>query len=266
MRLEFLIIDPQNDFSDTPDAALPVPGASADAERLAQLLNRLGNRIAEIHVTLDTHQWVDIAHPIFWRDGADRQPAPFTQITVADVENEVWRPFRPEHRPRALDYVRALSDNGRYTLTIWPPHCLVGTWGHGVIPVVAEALRHWEETGFARVDYVTKGHNPWTEHYSAVQADVPDSADPRTQLNTHLIRTLEQADLVALSGQALSHCVANTVRDIADYFGPESVRKLVLIEDTSSPVPGFEDLARQFLRDMKQRGMKTAKAAEFLRR
>ena len=264
MRLEFLIIDPQNDFSDTPGAALPVPGASADAGRLAQLLDRLGDRIAEIHVTLDTHQLMDIAHPVFWLDARGQRPAPFTQITVADVENGVWRPFRPEYRQRALDYVRALRDGGRYTLTVWPPHCLIGTWGHGVIPVVAEALRRWEEQGFARVDYVAKGHNPWTEHYSAVQADVPDPADPGTQLNVRLIETLERADVVALSGQALSHCVANTVRDIADYFGRESVRKLVLIEDTSSPVPGFEELARQFLADMGRRGMKTARAAEFL--
>ncbi len=264
MRLEFLIIDPQNDFSDTPAAALPVPGASADAERLAGVLDRLGGRIDEIHVTLDSHQLVDIAHPVFWRDSKDERPAPFTQITVADVENGVWHPFDPQFQRRALDYVRALRDNGRYTLTIWPPHCLIGTWGHNVIPVVAGALRRWEEAGFKRVDYVTKGHNPWTEHYSAVQADVPDPADPTTQLNIRLIKTLESADVVALSGQALSHCVANTVRDIADYFGQESVRKLVLIEDTSSPVPGFEDLARQFLMDMRQRGMKTASAADFL--
>lgn len=263
MRLEFLIIDPQNDFSDAPGAALPVPGAGADAERLAGLLDRLGDRIAAIHVTLDTHQLVDISHPIFWRNQQGQPPPPFTQITVADVEQGVWRTFRPEHQQRALDYVRALRDNGRYTLTIWPPHCLIGTWGHGVMPVMARALQRWEETGFARVDYVTKGHNPWTEHYSAVQADVPDPTDPGTQLNTRLIRTLENADVVALSGQALSHCVANTVRDIADYLGQESVRKLVLIEDTSSPVPGFEELARQFLASMRQRGMKTAKAAEF---
>jgi nicotinamidase/pyrazinamidase len=38
----------------------------------------------------------------------------------------------------------------------------------------------------------------------------------------------------------------------------------VLIEDTSSPVPGFEDLARQFLSDLRQLGMKTVRAAEFL--
>lgn len=263
MRLEFLIIDPQNDFSDTPGAALPVPGANADAERLAGLLDRLDGQVEQIHVTLDTHQFVDIAHPVFWRDDADERPAPFTQIAVEDVENGRWRAFDARCQQRALVYVRALRANGRYTLTVWPPHCLIGTWGHNVMPAVAGALRRWEEAGFKRVDYLSKGHNPWTEHYSAVQADVPDPADPTTQLNVGLIKTLENADLVALSGQALSHCVANTIRDIADYFGRESIRKLVLIEDTSSPVPGFEDLARQFLTDMRARGMKTARAVDF---
>ena len=96
------------------------------------------------------------------------------------------------------------------------------------MPAVAGALRRWEEAGFKRVDYLSKGHNPWTEHYSAVQADVPDPADPGTQINRRLIQVLENADVVALSGQALSHCVANTVRDIADQFGQESIHKLVL--------------------------------------
>ena len=264
-KLEFLIVDPQNDFSDAPDAALPVTGAGADAERLAHLLERLRDRIDGIRVTLDTHQLLDIAHPVFWVDDAGRRPAPFTQISVADVENGIWRAYDRQAQQRALAYVRALRDNGRYQLTIWPPHCLIGTWGHNVMPVVAKALRAWEEAKFARVDYVIKGHNPWTEHYSAVQADVPDPADPGTQINRRLIQVLENADVVALSGQALSHCVANTVRDIADQFGQASIRKLVLIEDTSSPVPGFEALARQFVTDMRQRGMKTAKAADFLR-
>ena len=62
-KLEFLIVDPQNDFSDAPDAALPVTGAGADAERLAHLLERLRDRIDGIRVTLDTHQLLDIAHP-----------------------------------------------------------------------------------------------------------------------------------------------------------------------------------------------------------
>lgn len=262
-RVELLIIDPQNDFSDAPGAALAVPGALADAQRLAALIDHLVERLDDIHVTLDTHQLVDIAHPIFWLDSEGNAPQPFTQISRDDVLQGRWRPRNPAFLDRAKAYVQALEDNARYQLTIWPPHCLVGSWGHNLMEPVAAALRRWEER-FARVDYVTKGHNPWTEHYSAIQADVPDPEDPTTQLNTRLIQTLEEADTVLLSGQALSHCVAYTVRDIADNFGAASIGKLVLLEDTSSPVPGFEDLGKQFLADLTRRGMRTARAAELI--
>jgi nicotinamidase-related amidase len=114
------------------------------------------------------------------------------------------------------------------------------------------------------VDYVTKGSNFWTEHYSAVQADVPDPQDPGTLLNTDLIQTLENADLIALSGQALSHCVANTIRDIANNFGEDNIKKMILLIDTTSNVPGFEKMGQDFLVEMKGRGMQVEKSTDFL--
>lgn len=261
-RIELLVIDPQADFHDLPGSTLAVPGSMDDAARLAKLIERISPAIDDIHVTLDTHQMVDIAHPIMWVDSRGRHPAPFTQISREEVEQGAWRTYNPAFQKRALDYVRQLEANNRYALVIWPPHTLVGTPGHNVVDPIMAAFADWENSQFARVDYVTKGHNPWTEHYSAVQADVPDPKDATTQLNTALIDTLQQADVVLLSGQALSHCVANTVIDIADNFGDENVRKLVLIEDTSSSVPGFEALGNEFVARMKDRGMQTAKAAE----
>lgn len=262
MNLQFLIIDPQNDFAD-PKGSLFVPGADKDAERLQQMLKRHLGKIEDIHITLDSHHLLDIAHPLFWVDDRGNHPNPFTTITVEDVQNGKWKTTHPGSQARATEYVQALKTNGRYDLTIWPPHCLIGSWGNNVVDPVWDAVLEWENR-FAMVDYVTKGSNPWTEHYSAVQADVPDPEDPGTQLNTGLIQILQEADLIALSGQALSHCVASTVRDIADNFGADNVRKLVLIEDTTSPVPGFEGFADDFLRDMKARGMRTAKSSEFL--
>ncbi len=262
MNLQFLIIDPQNDFAH-PGGSLFVPGADKDSERLAAMLKRHGDKIDDIHITLDTHHLLDIAHPLFWRDSAGNPPAPFTRITEDEVLNGKWHATHPGFQQRAENYVRELKANGRYDLVVWPPHCLIGGSGYNVVQPIAEAVLAWEQK-FALVDYVTKGSNIWTEHYSAVQADVPDPEDPGTQLNSRLIETLREADLIAFSGQALSHCVANTIRDIADNFGEANARKMVLIEDTSSPVPGFEQLADQFLVEMKGRGMQTARSTDFL--
>lgn len=262
MNAHMLIIDPQNDFHDQEGAALPVPGSFEDARRISQIIKRNRKGINDIHITLDTHQLLDIAHPIMWINSQGNHPTPFTIITQDDVNQGKWRAYNPALQKRMQDYVEQLESNGRYPLCIWPPHCLIGGWGYGLVEPVWNAVEEWESERIRRVDYVTKGHNPWTEHYSAVQADVPDPADPTTQLNAQLIKTLEQADVIFLSGQALSHCVANTVRDVANNFGKQSISKLVMIEDTSSPVPGFEQLADDFLHEMKARGMQTAKAAE----
>jgi len=129
---------------------------------------------------------------------------------------------------------------------------------------VYEALCQWEHNRFAMVDYVTKGSNLWTEHYSAVQADVPDPTDESTQLNMRLIKTLQEADIIGLSGEALSHCLANSVTDIANNFGDENIKKLVLLEDTASPVEGFEHLAEDFVQKMTKRGMQVTTSDQFL--
>lgn len=267
MALHLLVIDPQNDFCDAQTGALFVPGADADMQRLATVVNALTDRIDDIHVTLDSHHPVDIAHPCFWRDGKGNPPAPFTQISFADVESGRWSTALPAARPRALRYLRQLHDGGRYPHTIWPPHCLIGSAGHGVVPVLFDALKTWEEQRFGVVDYVTKGSNLWTEHFSAVQAEVPDPADPDTQLNSRLIETLEQADSLVLAGEASSHCVANTVRDIVNGLSdPRFTQKMVLLHDAMSPVPGFEAHATAFIDDMRAAGVSIMSCAELTAR
>jgi len=98
-----------------------------------------------------------------------------------------------------------------------------------------------------------------------VQADVPDAADVSTQINTRLIQTLENADLVLIAGEARTHCLANTVRDIANNFGDDSfVPKLVLLTDASSDIPGFETHSQTFMNEMVGRGMQVTTTTEFL--
>lgn len=264
IRTDLLIIDPQVDFCD-PNGSLAVPGADEDCLRLATMIQRVKRKVNDIHVTLDTHHLFDIAHPLFWVDGSGtKHPDPFTLISVTDVEDGKWKATIPSMQKRAKEYVKELEANGKYMLCVWPPHCLIGSVGASVQMNVWSALTEWEEERVAFVDYVTKGSNFWTEHYSAVQADVPDSSDPGTQLNVDLINMLQNVDLIGISGQARSHCVKSTIEDVANNFGEENIKKFVFLEDTSSDVPGFEKQGEDFINGMVGRGMQISSSIDFL--
>ncbi|WP_028316718.1 hypothetical protein [Desulfatibacillum aliphaticivorans] len=271
MKRHLLIIDPQNDFCD-PNGNLYVPGAEEDMKRLADMIVRIKDEIDHIHVTLDSHKKVDISHPIWWKNAQGENPQPFTLISSEDVEAGRWAAANPDFQERSLEYLRALEAAGRYPHTIWPEHCLIGDGGHNITPVLAEAIHEWEAQG-VNASFVTKGDNPWTEHFSAVKAEVPDPNDPSTQVNQDLIKTLEEADEILLAGEAATHCVMNTVADIADYFSdPKYIRKMVWIIDASSPVPDppgttlFSDKLARVFEDLVKKGMKTALAKDFMMR
>lgn len=294
MKVHAILVDPQCDFCVADDGygnkgSLVVPGALDDMKRAAKMIRRLGNKLDDIHVTLDSHQGIGIERPHWWRrvgDGA--MPAPFTVLGVhsdgkrivkcnpdakgMNPTEEEYTTYLPSHFSKggptgegSIGYLKALATKGRYPHVVWPVHCVVGRWGWGIVPELADALLEWEQKCFARVDYVVKGNNPWTEHFSGVQAEVPDPKDPSTQVNTGLIQTLQEADIIAIAGEALSHCVANTVRDIAACFSdPKYVKKLVLLTDASSNVGGFEFLGDAFMKDMLAKGMQTDTTAAFL--
>ena len=285
-KVHLLMIDPQNDFccggnpalvaalraANIPEAqwpagakagALYVGGADMDMVRLAAFITKNKRRIEEIHCTLDSHQSVHIAHPIFWVNSKGEHPTPFTVITADDVKNGTWRAFYPPFQKRAQAYVDALAVNQRYVLVIWPPHCIIGSWGAAIVPAVSDALIDWEKTRFNKVNYVPKGSNFFTEHYSGIRADVIDDSDPSTKLNTNLIDAMSVADELVTTGEALSHCVANTARDIAKEFGDDNIKKLTLLTDTTSNVTGFEKLGQDFIAEMVAKGMKLATTANW---
>ena len=115
------------------------------------------------------------------------------------------------------------------------------------------------------VDYVTKGSNFWTEHYSAVQADVPDPDDPSTHLNTDLIETLEAADIIGVGGEALQFCMKYTLEDIVAKFGADNIKKMVLLRDATSPVPtpDADQEVEDFLNSITAKGMRISTTTEF---
>lgn len=56
-------------------------------------------------------------------------------------------------------------------------------------------------------------------------------------------------------GQALSHCVNFTVRDIVEHWPPGETSKITILRDCASSVPGFEEAGKLFLDDMERAGV-----------
>ena len=275
---QLLIIDPQNDFCDVPAAwhpsdpltgaaiapALPVAGAHADMQRTAALIRAAGAALSDITITLDSHHHVDIAHPTFWQKADGSAVTPFTTITAAQVRAAEFQPRDPAALPRTLAYLDELESRGRYTLMVWPVHCEIGTWGHGVHADVRAAYNEWEQTQLRGVRKVTKGENPWTEHYSAIQAEVPDAGDEHTQMNTALLADLDRTDLLLVAGEASSHCVRATTEHIVANLPGGRPGRIVLLTDCMSPVGGFEAQHAEFLADMRAKGVRLMSSGEAL--
>ena len=271
-----LIIDPQNDFCDLPAdlipdgyaPSLPVTGAHQDMLRVASLIRDGGAGLTQISVTLDAHHRYDIAHPTFWRTGDGGAVAPFTQISAQQLREGAFVPAAFGALPRAQHYLDALESAGRYQLMVWPVHCEIGSWGQNIHGAVRAAYNAWEVAQLQVVAKLSKGSNPWTEHYSAVMAEVPDPQDPATQLNIPFLDSLVSAERIYICGEAGSHCVKASTEHIADYLqaqqGREALARLVLLTDCMSPVPGFEAQQEAFLAAMLARGARLATTTEIL--
>jgi nicotinamidase/pyrazinamidase len=229
-----LVIDAQNDFMDIPSAALPVAGAVKDTERLAQFIKN--HNPGTIFASQDSHYSLDISHPRWWADVKGNDVPPFTLITVDDIKNGKYVPrINPS---RSLKYVEDLQANGEFLHFIWPEHCLMGSTGHAFLPVFFDTIKEWMNKNLRWVNFITKGVNPYTEHFGIFRANVPITEDPNTQVNQAIFQTLNSHETIFLAGQARSHCVANSLRQLLQ-IAPQLAPKIKVLEDCMSDVQGL---------------------------
>ena len=261
-RIAAILVDVQNTFC-VPGFELYVGGRSGngaveDNRRLCEFLYRNLGALTEITPTLDTHEAIQIFHPIFLTDSEGRHPEPFARVSEEDVSRGRWR-FSPaaadalklgaEKSARYLrHYVRTLAERGKYELTVWPYHAMLGGIGHALAASVEEAIFFHTIARASRPDFEVKGRNPLTEHYSVLGPEVTHGPDgePIDRKNEKFLRKLEEFDAVVIAGQAKSHCVAWTIDDLLTEARAKDeglARKVYLLEDCTSPVvvPGVVD-------------------------
>lgn len=267
-RICLLLIDVQNTFC-IPNFELFVGGASGtgaidDNVRLCEFIYRNLKVITQIAPTMDTHTAMQIFHPIFWINQAGEHPLPAaTSITPDDIQQGKWR-VNPAVansiaqgnyealEKHAFHYVKQLSDAGKYPLTVWPYHSMLGGIGHALVAAVEEALFFHCIARNSQTRYEIKGNNPLTENYSILRPEVLQGVDnsPIAQKNSNLIQALLNFDAVIIAGQAKSHCVAWTIADLLTEIKAKDAsltNKIYLLEDCTSPVvvPGVVDYTTQ---------------------
>jgi nicotinamidase-related amidase len=257
-----LLIDVQNTFC-IPGFELFVGGRSGDGAvqdniRLCEFIYRNLARITEVTATMDTHMTMQVFHAIFFIDRDGNHPAPYTDIHVSELRDGTWafnpalaRQFdiAPEYGQQLmLHYAEELHKSGKYALTVWPYHAMLGGIGHALVSSVAEALFFHSVARLAQTDIVTKGDTPFTENYSVVGPEV--LTGPMGELlgkhDQRFIQKLQDCDRLIVAGQAKSHCVAWTVSDLLEDIAMadlELAKKVYLLEDCTSPVvvPGVVD-------------------------
>jgi len=261
-RSWLMLIDVQNTFC-IPDFELYVGGRSGrgaveDNARLCEFIYRNLASISHITATMDTHMTMQVFHAIFFVDRDGNHPGPYTDIHASELRDGTWRfnpalaheyNLAPEYgQQMMIHYAETLEQNGKYALTIWPYHAMLGGIGHALVSAVEEALFFHSIARNTQYEIEVKGNKPFTEYYSAIGPEVLTGpmGESLGTYSTKFIEQLQQFDKLIIAGQAKSHCVAWTVSDLLNDINatdPDLAKKVYLLEDCSSPVvvPGVVD-------------------------
>ncbi|HLM46616.1 MAG TPA: nicotinamidase, partial [Myxococcaceae bacterium] len=208
VRIAAFGIDVQVAFCQ-PEASLFVPGAVEDTQRTLRWLYAHLDRITGLVFSLDTHRVFQVFHPAWWQDAEGRNPAPMTPITSADIRSGKWRPTR--YSQESLAYCERLEATGKYVLTVWPYHALLGGLSHALLPSVMEASLFHSVARDAQTRFEVKGEEPLTENYSVLSPEVTELPGQKVgEFNQELFDHLLTFDRVYVFGQAKSHCVLST--------------------------------------------------------
>ena len=255
-----LCIDVQKDFIE--GGALAVPGSISDVERITRFIyNNMGG-ISCIMCSLDTHIAHQIFHPCWWANSAGDHPAPYTTIKYDDVEANLWRPVIGDPRD-SIQYLKELEKvgAGKKNLCIWPYHCINGTEGFTLENEFAKMV-YFHSVARKCVDcMINKGTDPYSEMYGIIKPEY----SKKNFLNTPVLTAIEKYDEIYVVGEAASHCLMESVKQIAEHFvnRPDVTQKITVLEDCTSPITGYEaDTVAAFDNFKRSYGIKFSKSTD----
>ncbi|WP_047154097.1 hypothetical protein [Aneurinibacillus tyrosinisolvens] len=233
-KILFIGIDFQNDFME--NGALGVPHSHKDIANVTRFIYNHLEKITAIAVSLDTHHLQQIFHPSWWVDENGENPKPYTIITAKDVEDGKWTAV--EKQEESLEYVQNLEKLGKKQLCIWTYHCIEGTVGAALEGQFSNIIHFHSLVRKSKIDKIIKGRDPLSEMYGIIKPEY----DKLNYCNNQFLETIRLYDKIIFAGEAKSHCVLESVKQIVEYYADEKniTSRIYLLEDCMSSIPGFE--------------------------
>ncbi|WP_028328784.1 nicotinamidase [Brachyspira alvinipulli] len=213
-NINLLIVDPQRDFVDIKKGALAVNGAIEDIKKITRFIYSNMDRIANIYVTLDTHRYDSIFHPIMWKDALGNVVSPFTEVTLDKIESNEIIPVYD--RDIQINYVRALEKQGSQNLMIWPYHCLHYTDGWLIEKQLSNMLLFFEMSKKVSVKKILKGQDAFTEMYGVLRAEV--ITENSMKYDNSWVYEIKNADDIYVCGEAKDYCVYETIKQFCEIY------------------------------------------------
>ena len=177
--VSLLVVDAQNTFC-IPGYELYVGGRSGtgaidDNRRLVEFIYRNLGLITLISPTMDTHTAMQIFHRDFFVNAKGEHPAPIATnppVNSATIRSGEWQ-VNPEiawslamdksHvavarqynalKQFVLHYCGQLEKDGKFGLTIWPYHAMLGGVGHALVSAVEEACFFHNRARASQTDF-----------------------------------------------------------------------------------------------------------------
>lgn len=246
-KVLFIGIDFQNDFME--NGELGVLNSHKDIENTTHFLYRNLEKITDIAVSLDTHELHQIFHPCWWVDEQGNHPNPFTIITAENVKTGKWKAINYEKA--SADYVENLEKIGKKQLCIWSYHCIEGTFGAALEGQFSNMIHFHSIVRKTPIQKITKGKDPLSEMYGIIKPEYSLYAEGE---NTEFLLSLKNYDKIFIAGEAKSHCVLESVRQIVEFYDhkKELTKNIYLLEDCTSPIAGYEETTEQAFQELEK--------------
>ena len=202
MKKVLLIVDPQIDFCD-PSGSLYVKGAEGKMRNLAEWIKK--ENPEEIFITLDSHYPLHIGFQNSWTNKKGEKPSLFSTI-----------------KPQEGGWKTYVNDTPPKEVQIWPEHCIIGTTGHSIYPILSDTLRNWQIENKRIWFPIYKGSNCAVEEYGAFSNPVVQEMVKNDFKNSNLYvagvagdycvrECLEQLKNINIPGctiESLENCIA----------------------------------------------------------